>query len=167
MKTALDIFRKDEDGSTIVEAAILLPLIITMLVGVFQAGTYLQAQNAVRSLSGEMSRYMAIEAQKNNYLTNEQIEVKAYSLAVTAPYMLQSSDLEVYVNDEETQSMDRVRKVDVNLVYEVPNYIGIIDIPILTLDYTRSVFLPGPDLEDPEPDDGTDPGTGEEPVFGT
>ncbi|MBS7668735.1 TadE/TadG family type IV pilus assembly protein [Croceicoccus gelatinilyticus] len=167
MNKHLSNFRKDESGTTIIEMAVLLPVLITMLIGVFQAGMYLQAQNAVRGVAGEMSRYMAVEAQKSNFLTDEQIETKAMTVAVSAPYMLHINDLQVFVENEETQSMDRVRKIDLRMVYDVPNLLGFTNVDLLQLEYTRSVFVPGNDLPDEEPDDGTDPGTGEEPVFGT
>ncbi|GGD46548.1 TadE/TadG family type IV pilus assembly protein [Croceicoccus pelagius] len=157
-------FRRDEAGSTIIEMAVLLPVLITMLIGVFQAGMYLQAQNAVRGVAGEMSRFMAVEAQKGNGFSDEDIELKAMAVAVSAPYLLHSEGLQVFIENEETQSMDRVRRIDVRMKYKVPNLLGFTDVPLLNLDYTRSVFIPGADLPDPDP---VDPGTVEEPVFGT
>ncbi|AKM09989.1 TadE/TadG family type IV pilus assembly protein [Croceicoccus naphthovorans] len=154
----LNRWRKDETGTTIIEVAILFPVLISMLIGVFQVGLYLQAQNSVRSLAGEMSRYMAVEAQKNNVLTDSQIEIKAFTLAVTAPYMLQADRLQVYIDDSPTQDMDRVRKIDVNMIYDVPSLLGFSKVPVLTLDYTRTVFVPAP----PPPEDeavGTGDGT--------
>lgn len=151
MKKHLKTLHTDESGSTIIEMAVLLPVLITMLIGVFQAGIYLQAQNAVRGVAGEMSRYMAVEAQKANFLTDEQIETKAMTVAVSAPYMLQTNDLQIFVENEETQSMDRVRKIDLRMIYDVPNFLGFTNVPLLRLEYTRSVFVPGADLPDPTP----------------
>lgn len=149
---------RDERGTTVIELAILMPVLITMLIGVFQVGLYLQAQNAVRGVAGEMSRYMTVEAQKSNSLTNEQIRTKALGVAVTAPYLLKSSGLNVTVSDEATQSMDRVRKIDLRMQYDVPNILGFAKLGVLQLDYTRSVFLPGPELVDEAADvDCTDP----------
>lgn len=156
---SLKRFRHDENGATIIEMAILFPFLVTMLIGVFQAGLYLQAQNSVRSLAGEMSRFMAVEAQKNNILTDSQIETKALGLAVSAPYLLQSDALEINVQDSATQNMDRVRKIDLQMIYEVPSFLGLSDVGVLTLDYTRTLFVPAPEVPDEEAD-GTDGGDG-------
>lgn len=160
MQNLIKTFVRDENGTTVIEVAILLPALLTMLIGVFQAGLYLQSQNAVRGVAGEMSRYMAVEAQKKNYLNNDQIETKAFGIAVSAPYVLKSDGLEITVTDEETQSMDRVRKIDLRMQYEVPNILGFAKLDILNLDYTRSVFVPGADLPDPEPTGEPDIGIG-------
>lgn len=159
MRKIVTKFAREDDGAAIIEAAILLPALITLLIGVFQVGLYMQAQNAVRGLSGEMSRYMAVEAQKGNVLTDDQIRNQALGLAVTAPYMLDSDNLEVFVENEETQSINRVRKIDVRMNYDVPSLLGFEDIKILTLDYTRSVFIPGPEIvEETDGGDGTTDG---------
>ena len=150
MRNFIQHFRRDDNGATVIEVAVLLPTLITMLIGVMQAGLYLQAQNAVRGLAGEMSRYMAVESQKSNYLNDDQIRTKALALAVSPPYMLQSDDLNVTVSNETTQSMDRVRKIDLRMQYDVPNILGFAHLDVLKLDYTRSVFVPGAKLPDPD-----------------
>ena len=149
MKRFLERFLRDSGGATIIEVAILLPTLLTMMIGVFQVGLYLQAQNAVRGIASEMSRYMTVESQKNNTLSNDQIRTKALALAISAPYLLKSDNLDIEVSNEATQSMDRVSKVNLDMTYDVPNLLGFADLDILTLDYTRSVFLPGPELTDP------------------
>lgn len=153
--------RRDESGATIIEMAVLLPVLLTMLIGIMQAGLYLQAQNAIRGVAGEMSRFMTVESQRDNHLSDDQIRIKAMDIASSPPYMLRLDDLDIRVENETTQSMDRVRKINLAMSYNIPNVLGFDKIDMLTLNYTRSVFVPGADLPDPDAGTGgTDTGTG-------
>lgn len=144
MRSLGRMFRRDERGSTLVESAFLLPVFILMLIGVVQASLYVQAQNALRGISGEIGRYMVIQAEKNNDvgLTNEQIETEALAVAITAPYLLRSEDLQIDISDSTTQDIERVRKIDIKFTYEVPDLLGFANIAPLTLEYTRELFVP-------------------------
>lgn len=141
MKEFFARLRRDERGVSVIELAFLLPVLITMLISVLQIGLYLQAQNAVRGVAGEMSRAMAVESQKQNQLTNRQIEDMALAVAVSPPYILNSSQLDVTVADSASQNIDRVRKIDVNLNYTVPNLLGFAKWGILDVVYTKQVFV--------------------------
>ncbi|WP_164843903.1 TadE/TadG family type IV pilus assembly protein [Croceicoccus ponticola] len=142
MQLFLTRLQKDDRGVSAIETAILLPVLVTMLIGVLQIGLYLQAQNAVRSVGGEMSRFMTVESQKHNQVTNQQIEDTALGIAVSAPYILKSSQLDIEVADSTVQNIDRVRQVDVKMSYTVPNILGFADWDVMTIDYTRKAFIP-------------------------
>lgn len=133
---------RDERGVSVIETAFLLPVLIGMLISVIQIGLYLQAQNAVRSVAGEMSRFMAIESQKQNRLTMRQIEDKALAVAVSPPYILKSSQIEITAANSTTQDIDRVQKVDINIDYSVPNIMGFSKWGILEIAYKRQIFVP-------------------------
>ncbi|HEX2794114.1 MAG TPA: TadE/TadG family type IV pilus assembly protein [Croceicoccus sp.] len=156
MKGLLVNLHRDERGVSVIETAFLLPVLITMLISVLQVGLYLQAQNAVRGVAGEMSRAMAVESQKQNQLSNRQIEDMALAVAVSPPYVLKSSQLEVTVDDSTTQDIDRVRKIDINMNYTVPNLLGFAKWGVLDIIYTRQVFVP---YADPMPESGTEEDT--------
>jgi len=142
MRYLLSRFRSDETGTTVIEVAILLPALLAMLIGVMQVGWYLQAQNAVRGVAGEMSRFITVESQKSNSLSDDQIRAKAITVAVSPPYMLISDGFDVEVNDSATQDLNRVRRVDLEFIYDVPSVLGFNGVDMLTLRYTRSVFIP-------------------------
>lgn len=152
MKQFLARLQQDIRGVTAIETAILLPVLITMLIGVLQIGLYLQAQNAVRSVGGEMSRFMAVESQKHNQVTNQQIRDTALGIAVSPPYILKSSQLDIEVADSTTQNIDRVRQIDVTMTYSVPNILGFADWGVMNIDYTRKAFIP---TEPPPADEGS------------
>lgn len=137
-------FRTDDRGSTLVESAFLLPVFILMLIGVVQASLYVQAQNALRGITGELGRYMVIQAEKNNDagLTNDQIETQAMAVAITAPYLLRAEGLQIDITDSTTQDIARVRKIDMKFTYEVPDLLGFTNVAPLTLEYTRELFVP-------------------------
>ncbi len=157
MKKILASLHRDERGVTVIETAFLLPVLIGMLISVLQVGLYLQAQNAVRGVAGEMSRAMTVESQKQNQLSNEQIEEMALAVAVSPPYILRSSQLDVDVSDSPAQNIDRVRKIDISMDYTVPNILGFAEWGVLDIVYKRQVFVPYAD-----PMAGSEDGSGGE-----
>lgn len=144
MRMMMRNLRRDERGSTLIESAFLLPVFVLMLIGVVQASLYVQAQNALRGISGELGRYMVVQSEKSNAkgLTNEQIETQAMGVAIEAPYLLRSEDLQIDITDATTQNIQRVRQIDIKFTYEVPDLLGFANVAPLTLTYTRQLFVP-------------------------
>jgi len=136
--------RDDESGAAVIEFAILAPLLFILLIMVLQVGFYMQAQNALRGISGDMSRQMMIEFQKDKQPTNDQIRTIALAMADNTPYMLKTDRLDITVADAATQPIGRVRQIELTVSYDVPNFLGFADVGILSLDLTRSLFVPAP-----------------------
>jgi len=169
MRNFLSAFQREDRAAAVIEVAILLPMLIGMMIAVLQVGLYLQAQNAVRGVGGEISRLMAVESQKNNQLSNRQIEDMALGIAVSQPYGLKSDLLDIDVSNDTTQDIDRVRKIDLAMSYEVPNILGFAKWGVLTIDLTKQAFVPwDDDFDGTSGDDVADGGDGTaEPDPGT
>lgn len=135
-------FRKDASAASAVEMAVLAPALIAMMFGTLQIGLYFQAQNALRGLVGDIGRKIAVEYQKDNHISTDQMETLAIAQAITAPYMLSATDLDIDVGIDDTQDLARVKKIDINVVYDVPNIMGFSGIDVLTLDIDKTVFIP-------------------------
>lgn len=162
MMMLLHRLHRDESAVSVVETAFLLPVLIGMLISVLQVGLYLQAQNAVRGVGGEISRYMAVESQKRSALCPGQIEDRALGIAITAPYALKSDQIEIAVTDSAVQNIDRVRQMDVNVDYTVPNIMGFAKWGLLDIDYTRQIFIPTDLVRTCSSSDGTEDTSGTE-----
>ena len=132
---------RDERGATVIEFAILGPALIMMLLGVMQVGLYMQAQNALSSIAGDMSRYMSVEYQKDNEITNTQLEALAYTRAVSAPYLLNGSRVGTTASNAALQPIANVREIELTLTYQVPNVMAFTTMGPMQLSYKKSIFV--------------------------
>ena len=123
MRKVQEIIRAD-DGATIVEFALLGPMVIGMMIAVLQLGMAMQSYNAVRSVTAETARYALVEYQKGNDVNNDTIEATALDLADGAPYLLMRQDLTVSVADAGVQRVNGARELTVDvscLLYTSPS----------------------------------------------
>ncbi len=131
----------DQRGAAVIEFAILGPALIAMLLGVMQVGLYMQAQNALSSVAGDMSRYMSVEYQKDNEITNTQLEALAYTRAVSAPYLLNGSRVGTTATNATSQPIANVREIELTLTYQVPNVLAFATMGPMQLSYKKSIFV--------------------------
>jgi Flp pilus assembly protein TadG len=134
-------FRRDNRGASAIEFVILAPALIMMLLGVMQIGLYMQAQNALSGVAGDMSRYMSVEYQKDNKITNTQLETLAYARATGAPYLLDGAKLATTATNSATQPIANVREIELKLNYKVPSVMAFANMGPLQLTYTKSIFV--------------------------
>ena len=140
MRKVQEIIRAD-DGATIVEFALLGPMVIGMMIAVLQLGMAMQSYNAVRSVTAETARYALVEYQKGNDVNNATIEATALDLADGAPYLLMRQDLTVSVADAGVQRVNGARELTVDVSYRVPNILPFFDWTRPTVTHARPIFL--------------------------
>lgn len=131
---------KDSQGSAMVEFAILAPTIFALLIGVFQIGLQMFGYNAIRSIAADTARFTIIEYQKRDILVAEQIENKAYALAVNAPYGLNVDNLTATVTTP-TTDITGTKKFQIDLTYVGPNPLSFFGVPNPTMRTTRVVYV--------------------------
>ena len=131
----------DQRGVSAIEFALLTPILICMLLGVMQAGLYMQAHNALSSITNDMSRFMSVEYQRQNKVTNDLLESYAYTRAVSPPYLLQGEKLSVEALDAESQTIANVREIKLVLKYRVPDIMAFASFGAMNLSYTRSIYV--------------------------
>ncbi|PKB25501.1 TadE-like protein [Novosphingobium kunmingense] len=129
------------DGSALVEFALVAPLLITMVLGVIQAGLWMSAYNSVRSAANDTGRWTTVEYQNGNRRTNSEIAIEARRRATTAPYGLLGSGVTVYVSDSATQSISKVTEKSLRIVYQMPNVMGFASIGAIKIEHTRPLFV--------------------------
>jgi Flp pilus assembly pilin Flp len=133
--------RQAEDGTAAIEFALLAPVFFVMLFGVLQIGLWMQAHNALRGVAADVSRHVLVESQKANPMSNEQIRLYGTATAVRAPYLLASDRVTVSIVAAAEQRVTGARELRFSISYVVPGVLEIIDLPEVTVSFSRPVFV--------------------------
>lgn len=133
--------RQDSSGSTLVEFALLAPVFLSLMIGVLQIGTYMQNYSAVRSLASDASRFAAVQYQKSNELSTDDLSADIVAMGATTPYNLTASSLNVTVTEVSPSDVDGSRKFDMQITYQVPTFMSGVGFKDITLHYTRPIYV--------------------------
>ena len=162
MKMKTD-FAKNEDGATVVEFGLLIPVILGSFLGVLQAGLGMMTYNSLRNLSAETSRYALVEYQSSNELTPAQIEANGISRA--GDHGFDPDRFEIFVTEpaEELQRIEGATELTIRAQYKTVSVLPFLGINDFVVSFERPIFLiddvdnseDGSELVDEE-DSGTD-----------
>jgi Flp pilus assembly protein TadG len=133
--------RRNQRGATVVEFAILVPVIFGTFLGVLQVGLGMQAYNALRNVSADTSRYATIEYQKENEIAVGTIEAQAVTIATSSPYMLESARFTADVDPAATQRVDGAIELEIVTTYSVRSVMGFMGFNDIPITFTRPIFL--------------------------
>ena len=138
---------RDTRGAVIIEFAILGPLVIGLMIAVFQIGLGMQAYNSMRSVAGETARFAVVEFQQGETaatLTTDDIEDQAITIATSSPYNLGDS-VDIEVNDAPVaeQTIVGARKIEMTITYTVPLVLPFFDWTSPTLTHSRPIYVIG------------------------
>lgn len=131
----------DRTASMAIEFALLAPVFFALFIGLFQVSVYLQNYNAVRSLASDAVRVVTVEYQKDNALSATQIESIMLGMAVNAPYLLETDQITIEVEEEATSRVNGAKEFDIDITYAEQDWLPFIDLPDLTLRYSRPIFV--------------------------
>lgn len=137
----IQALRRSRDGAAAVEFALISPLLITLMLGIFQAGLWMATYNSLRSAANDTGRYVTVKYQKSERITNIDIAVEARRRATTAPYSLDPNKLTTYVADSTTQSIDKVTEKNLKIVYSMPNIMQFAGMQDFQISYSRPLFV--------------------------
>ncbi|TCJ39217.1 TadE/TadG family type IV pilus assembly protein [Parafrankia sp. BMG5.11] len=132
---------RDTAGSAAIEFALIAPVFLMMLLGVFQVGIWLQSYNAMRGAVADTARQVAVEYQTANKLTNAQISNTGLAVATTSPYLLKESRIEVNVDEPTAQTFAGARELNLTLTYQLPTFLDFAGISGPSLTYSRAMFV--------------------------
>jgi Flp pilus assembly protein TadG len=135
---------RDDRGAVFVEFALLAPVLIIMMIGVFHVAVYVQNYNAIRSIASDAGRHVMVEYQKGNDLDDLEIRAIVLSLATTSPYLLDSDRLEIDVTRATTSRVTGATEFDVDIEYDMADFLPIVELPALQLTYSRPIFVVEP-----------------------
>ncbi|MEJ6008998.1 TadE/TadG family type IV pilus assembly protein [Novosphingobium aquae] len=139
-RTTLGIVR-DASGSVAIEFALLIPVLITMMLGVFQIGITMNSYNAMRSASADIARYTVVQYQNGSFRDTNDLTTTARTMATSAPYMLDTSRLTISVSRPETQRVAGTTELSVSIRYNAPSVMNLIGVSDIPLSYSQPVFL--------------------------
>ncbi|WP_309623320.1 pilus assembly protein [Novosphingobium sp.] len=140
MLRRLTTLPRSDRASTTVEFAILAPVIFSLMLGVLQLGLHMHNYNAVRSVATDTARWVIVEYQKGNTLTDEQIESKATAYAVNAPYLLEADNLTTTTSRPTTDVTGTIKML-VQVSYVPRNVLNFIGVSSPTLSVTRPIYV--------------------------
>lgn len=132
---------RDRTAAVTVEFALLSFIMFGMLLGVLQVGIGMQSYNAIRNVSADVARYVTVQDQTGNVLTNSQIRAYAISTGKSAPYLLQDARLNASVADATTQRVTGAREIELTITYRIPSLLTVLDIYSPNITYTRPIFV--------------------------
>ena len=134
--------KQQESGAAIVEFGILAPVLVAMMLAVFQMAIMVQNYNAVRNVSADIARYAMIQYTNGHPMTNEAITTRAETVAQAAPYLLQPSprlDVEV-ANVATPQVADTVEKT-LTITYRVSTIFDQFGLQGPEISYSRALIV--------------------------
>jgi Flp pilus assembly protein TadG len=137
----LQKLRKDCAGSAIMEFAILAPAAIVMMLGVLQIGMWMQGYNAIRGVAADTSRYVTVEYQKGNRISNIAMASWAHTRAMSSAYRFRSANVSTSVVDDATQTIIGVTKKTLTVTYRMNSILGMVNVGNLNLTFTRPIFV--------------------------
>lgn len=132
---------RSENGSVVTEFALLAPLFLTLVIGILQVSVYMQNYNAVRSAVSDSARHVVVEYQKSNEITDDQIRSVIRGVAVNPPYMLDTDRLDIQVSRAGTSRVAGATEIDVDLAYQLEDWLPFVEIPGTRLTYSRPIFV--------------------------
>lgn len=132
--------RGDHAGSVIVEFGILAPAIIMLMLGVVQVGLWMQTYNALRSVAAESGRYVAVEYQKANRISNVQMALWARDRAISN-YLMEADRVNTSVVDSGTQSIAGVTEKTLTINYTMGSIMQIVGIDGIPVTFSRPIFV--------------------------
>lgn len=133
-----------QDGSVIVEFALIGPALLAMFLAVLHFGIGMQNYNALRSISGDVARYAVVNYQTDTRLTTGQLSDFANGIATRPPYGLQRSRFLATMQNAPVQRVVGATEYTLTLTYMVPTMLSIIGIDEIPITYTRPVFVVPP-----------------------
>ena len=110
-------------GSAAVEFGLIAPVFLTMLLGVFQVGVWMQAYNAIRNAVAETGTQRGGGISDRQQAERRQIENTGLAVATTSPYLLDPEKIEIAVVDRPMQPFPGARELTLTLTYQMPTFL--------------------------------------------
>ena len=141
MTRRLRRLREDSSGTSAMEFALIAPMFIVMMLGVMQVGLWMHGYNGMRAVAAETSRYMTVEYQKGNRVSNYDVAVWARNTAIQSSYILDGGTVSTLVVDDATQNIAGVTRKTLTMNYQMSSILGMIGIDALDMSFSRPMFV--------------------------
>ena len=132
--------RRDSNGATVVEFALLAPVFLMALLGLLETGLYMQNYNAVRSVSSDAARLAAVEYQRFNELDKDKLKAAIEVIAVQSPYNLNQDRLVVTV-EPQASTISGAKAFDLDVTYTPPGFLDNLGMENFQIAYSRPLYV--------------------------
>ena len=139
-KVRLPAIARDERGSTIVEFALLAPVVFGMFFGLIQIGISMQAYNSLRGVASDTARWATVEYMKKNEVTDAAMQTKAVAIAQDAPYLLNDS-INVTITPVATPRVHGTHEKIMTLTYTPPEVLPFFNFTSGQQRFSRPIFV--------------------------
>lgn len=133
--------REDSSGTSAMEFALIAPIFIVMMLGVLQVGLWMHGYNGMRAVAAETSRYVTVEYQKGNRVSNYDVAVWARNTAIQSSYILDGGTVSTLVVDDATQNIAGITRKTLTVNYQMSSIMGMIGIDALDMSFSRPMFV--------------------------
>lgn len=133
-------FRVDERGTTIIEFALLAPVVLGLFFGAIQIGISMQAYNSLRGVASDTARYAVIEYMKENTISDSAIQTKAVAIAQSSPYLLNDS-VAVTIVPVASPRVHGTFEKNLTITYTPPNVMPFFDFTSTQMSFSRPIFV--------------------------
>ncbi len=141
MTRRLRRLREDSSGTSAMEFALIAPIFIVMMLGVLQVGLWMHGYNGMRAVAAETSRYVTVEYQKGNRVSNYDVAVWARNTAIQSSYILDGGTVSTLVVDDATQNIAGITRKTLTVNYQMSSIMGMIGIDALDMSFSRPMFV--------------------------
>ncbi len=132
---------EDCSGTSAMEFALVAPAFIVMMLGVMQVGLWMHGYNGLRAVASETSRYITVEYQKGNRVSNYDAAVWARNTALDSSYILDGGTVSTVVVDDANQNIAGITRKTLTVNYQMSSFLGMIGIDALDLSFSRPMFV--------------------------
>jgi Flp pilus assembly protein TadG len=132
---------RDEAGGAMVETAFALPVLITMIYGIFQFGIAMYANSSIQNALGDGARYATLCVNPSTATgcgrpTNDQIIARIKAARMGAPYG-------TYGEPTVVAGPDGCRCLDLGVTYVMPTSFILVNGPVITFVRSKRVYVAG------------------------
>lgn len=128
-------------GAAAVEFALVAPLVIGLMLGMFQVSIGMHDYNSLRGAVADSARYAIVDFQKETRSDEAALTAAAIEIATSTPYNLNPDQLEVSVDLLDDSRVAGALEATITMEYDVPSFARMVGMGDIHLEYSRPVFL--------------------------
>lgn len=137
------VLARDMRGAALVEFAVAAPVLILLMLGIFQIGIGLQANSALRELMGWAGRtaMVAYQDQEDGIITASELETRITERVARGGLGLRPDRMTASVEISRDEELD-VQRVAIHLAYELEFWLPFTSGGGVVVEEERSFFVP-------------------------
>jgi len=128
-------------GAAAVEFALVAPMVIGLMLGMFQVSIGMHNYNSLRGAVDDTARYTIVNFQTEERDDEADLEKEAIAIATSSPYNLDGARLDVTVDLLDDSRVAGALEATITMEYDVPSVARMVGMGDIHLEYSRPVFL--------------------------